>query len=232
MDLKFILIFFAFTSLTFSQNSFKIVYGIQFEGEFLSEKAKANTELVKNLAGIENFMSKYEFILKYHNGKSVYEVIPIMVFGDEMTVSEETARIFIDYDKKIYTKKELANIIVFQNYNGKNYNVETETKYHDWVLTSETKKINNFTCYKATSKIRNADIIAWYCPEIPISIGPNEYKGLPGLILELSRGKLKYLAKHINLTNKEIVEIPKGENIHEKEFNAILDKSNDIFKIK
>lgn len=63
----------------------------------------------------------------------------------------------------------------------------------NWVLTNETKKIDNYTCYKATSEyiVINGKgefhhpVIAWFCPELPYSFGPAGYGGLPGLILEL-----------------------------------------------
>jgi GLPGLI family protein len=219
--------------VSYSQNSFKVTYGILFQGEFLSEKAKQNTDLAEGLNGIENYMSKYEFTLNYNNGKAIYEVIPVLNINNEYTLSEQTAMIFIDFEKKFYNDVDSVATIVNQNIDNKKYNVISSQKYDNWNLTTESKIIDNYTCYKATSKIRNVNIEAWYCPEIPVSLGPNEFKGLPGLILELSRGKLKYITKSITLDSKEHIELPKGKLITEDEFNKILDNSsNNIFKKK
>lgn len=53
------------------------------------------------------------------------------------------------------------------------------------ISETESKKINNFTCYKATTVFRGSEIVAYYTPEIPIGFGPFKFKGLPGLILEV-----------------------------------------------
>jgi GLPGLI family protein len=50
-------------------------------------------------------------------------------------------------------------------------------------LENETKEINGFVCYKTEKKVVNRveflDLtIAWYCPQIPLSYGPNGYGGL------------------------------------------------------
>lgn len=233
MKIKLILLYFSISLTSYSQNSFKVTYGILFQGEFLSEKAKQNTDLAEGLNGIENYMSKYEFTLNYNNGKAIYEVIPVLNINNEYTLSEQTAMIFIDFEKKFYNDVDSVATIVNQNIDNKKYNVISSQKYDNWNLTTESKIIDNYTCYKATSKIRNVNIEAWYCPEIPVSLGPNEFKGLPGLILELSRGKLKYITKSITLDNKEHIELPKGKLITEDEFNKILDNSsNTIFKKK
>ena len=61
----------------------------------------------------------------------------------------------------------------------------------NWKIENESKKIDDYICYKATlvEKYKNRmneekqkTVVAWFCPEIPYSFGPNEYYGLPGLI--------------------------------------------------
>lgn len=53
------------------------------------------------------------------------------------------------------------------------------------IITKDSKKINNFQCYKATTVFRGSKITAYYTPEIPINSGPFKFKGLPGIILEI-----------------------------------------------
>ncbi len=46
-------------------------------------------------------------------------------------------------------------------------------------------------------------VTAWYTLDIPISQGPGEYWGLPGLILEVSEGRTAILCSKITLNPKE-----------------------------
>jgi len=60
-----------------------------------------------------------------------------------------------------------------------------ETGTMNWQIESETKRISSFLVQKATIKFRGRSYEAWFAPEIPISIGPWKFHGLPGLILEI-----------------------------------------------
>jgi GLPGLI family protein len=75
-------------------------------------------------------------------------------------------------------------------------------------------------------------IIAWYTPQIPIKTGPDEYWGLPGLILELQSGKTSMLCSKIVLNPKEPVEIEipkKGKSVSRQEYKKIMmDKVNEM----
>ncbi|MBB4804757.1 GLPGLI family protein [Chryseobacterium defluvii] len=54
-----------------------------------------------------------------------------------------------------------------------------------WTLTKEMKVISGYKCYKAIGKYGKRSIDAWYTDEVPIPEGPYNFKGLPGLIIEL-----------------------------------------------
>ena len=54
-----------------------------------------------------------------------------------------------------------------------------------WIIKSETKKISNIDCQKATTAYKGRNYEAWFAPSIPISAGPWKFHGLPGLILEV-----------------------------------------------
>lgn len=61
-----------------------------------------------------------------------------------------------------------------------------------WSLENETRKIGNFVCHKATTTFRGRDFIAWYTYDIPFSVGPWKFNGLPGLILDVYDTDFKY----------------------------------------
>lgn len=92
------------------------------------------------------------------------------------------------------------------------YVEETNDKFpkFNWSMTTESKKIGSFTCYKATCYFRGRHWEAWYCPDIPVKMGPWKFYGLPGLILEVydKDKKINFLFEEIEIpaTNKLILE--------------------------
>lgn len=116
-----------------------------------------------------------------------------------------------------------------------------ENRNTNWNLINETKIIDGYVCYKATSKlVRKIDkikvvefpITAWYCPKIPIPFGPLGYGGLPGLILELQERNILYGANKINFNLQKIEPIlmPKeGKRITSEELDQRI---SEMFKRK
>lgn len=69
------------------------------------------------------------------------------------------------------------------------------------------------------------DVVAWYSPQIPLSQGPLEYWGLPGLILEVNVGKTTMLCSKIvmNLEGEEKIKAPdKGKIVTKTEYQEII----------
>ena len=75
-------------------------------------------------------------------------------------------------------------------------------------------------------------IIAWYTPEIPINQGPENYWGLPGLILEVNDGKTTILCSKVVLNAKDKVEIKaptNGKVISQKDYDeTVLKKMAEL----
>jgi len=81
------------------------------------------------------------------------------------------------------------------------------------------------TLFRAIETPKEIEITAWYTLDVPISQGPGEYWGLPGLILEVNAGKTVILCSKIilNAEEKEIIEEPsKGKEVSQEEYNTIL----------
>jgi len=149
-----------------------------------------------------------------------------------------------DQYKNIKTNTLLQN----QEFYGKQFLVKDELLKLNWKMTTETKKIGNYTSFKATASVPSSnlewynfswgqtsdenreevemtEIVAWYTPEIPVSQGPSEYWGLPGLILEVNVGTTTMLCSKIiiNPDEKTIIETPrKGKQISKKEYQKTI----------
>ena len=50
-------------------------------------------------------------------------------------------------------------------------------------VSKSEKKINNYLCKNAQTYFRGRVYEVWYTEELPISLGPWKFNGLPGLIL-------------------------------------------------
>ena len=76
-------------------------------------------------------------------------------------------------------------------------------------------------------------VTAWYTPEIPVNQGPENYWGLPGLILEINDGKTVILCSKVVLNPKEKAEIKastKGKVITQTEYDNIVVKKMEEFR--
>ncbi|WJS93692.1 GLPGLI family protein [Flavobacterium johnsoniae] len=139
------------------------------------------------------------------------------------------------YSGIIYNLKD--NLLVQNEFLGENIYTKEELK-KDWILSSETKLIDNYLCYKATNlyrvtygdKVFNHAVTAWYCPKLPYPYGPIGYGNLPGLILELQVRNVVFGAKRIKLKSDEDFDIKSLEKINvlsEKEVANAYTKLNN-----
>ncbi|WP_196885667.1 GLPGLI family protein [Aureivirga sp. CE67] len=155
----------------------------------------------------------------------------------------------------LYTDIQNRTYINKQELFGKNFLIKDKLPNYEWQLENETKKVGNYTCYKATAKtmmrdfqaeakkmrdnfrkkqkakiepiIKEVQITVWYTPQIPISVGPEKFGGLPGLILEANIGNTQLVCTQITLNPKEKVEInpPKGgKEITQEKFDETRQK--------
>lgn len=164
------------------------------------------------------------------------------------------------YENAILSSDERnsKNAIIFAGYSGVTYQFQNsifqkmrylekdilvkEPLRNNWELHMETKLIDNYLCYKATNvniidngsgKIFNHPVIAWYCPELPYSFGPNGYSNLPGLILELQVRNVVFGAKKVDLDSKLDFDssfLNKVKTISLEDYNKKLQKDAENFR--
>ncbi|NBA87202.1 GLPGLI family protein [Emticicia sp. CRIBPO] len=89
---------------------------------------------------------------------------------------------FKTYIKKDYEKKGTET---FQLLGISQYKYD-QNNYLKWDLHSDTLKLNNMICHKATTKYAGRQYVAWFTTEIPIPDGPFKFYGLPGMIVKIS----------------------------------------------
>ena len=103
-----------------------------------------------------------------------------------------------------------------------------------WKLTREMVKIQDYTCMGAEMKQGEKTIKAYFTSEIPVSIGPADYSGLPGLILAVEiNGETAFLATSIDLSppDESVLILPdKGSKMSQGEFDKILQEKGKEWK--
>ena len=127
---------------------------------------------------------------------------------------------------------------------GKVFLIQDSLKTNTWKLQDETKNIGTYTCFKATLE-REVEsdmdddseemqtVTAWYTPQIPVSTGPEEFQGLPGLILEISYDSQTILCSKISLNPAKQIKIKKPTNgtaVTQSEFDTIMTKKTKEMK--
>uniref|UniRef100_UPI00404B7BA6 GLPGLI family protein n=1 Tax=Gelidibacter sp. TaxID=2018083 RepID=UPI00404B7BA6 len=153
---------------------------------------------------------------------------------------------YLDFDiSKMYGTPNLTRIfggsdnLIYYNQENKEYLSETLVLDYpviiskepiEWeVSNDETKLINGYLCKKAIRKrseindeglAKKSELIAWFCPEIPFSYGPERFHGLPGLVLECNSNIVRFELEKITWHQEELkINKPNsGEIISEEEF--------------
>jgi len=124
-------------------------------------------------------------------------------------------------------KKKISSLEVYKfDLKGRKFLIEEVLEDQDWILTEETKKIDQYVCYKAVLNNSEKRVEAWYTNEIQTALGPKGY-GLPGLILELKEGKRNVSFHKIDLLSPDTIAIKpptEGEKITREDLENLSAK--------
>ena len=156
----------------------------------------------------------------------------------------------------VYKDVALNKSLQSTEFMGKKFLISNDPDKIRWVMEKEQKMIGNYLCFKATAQVskpktmtsvwRNAEkqndsikdssvggveeeystITAWYTPQIPVSHGPAQYGGLPGLILELTTDNSVMLCTKVVMNPEKRIQISepkKGEFVSRTEFENIVE---------
>lgn len=165
---------------------------------------------------------KAEVIDMYRNAQP--ENYKLVFLNDESFFSHEG---ILNLDGKYTMGSKAGNSSFYSNktkvveYSFLGYIKKTPFK---WNITAERKKIGGFNCLRATAKQKlysrrghyyDLPVTAWFTADIPVSFGPQNYSGLPGLVMEVTTDKFTLKATKVNLNPTEDIKIkpPKESKI-------------------
>lgn len=202
------------------------------------------------------------YVLNFNKTESIYEE-PQRLETPGVSSGGMVIKTASSNDGKIYKNIKDKTMLSEEDFFGKEFLITDSLPNWNWQLINETKKIGNYTCYKAISVIpvskedleayekmqkkkkegktqifslsepKERTITVWYTPEIPISQGPGEYWGLPGLIMEVSDARTVVLCSKIVLNPKDkiTIKVPKrGKKVTKKEYELLIEKQMEQMK--
>ncbi len=211
-----------------------------------------NIQLTDDMKKQLNKAMQKEYTLKFNVSESTWKEVeslegaPTSASSGGMMVSfssNEGSLLYKNTGEGRY--EEEANIF------GKPFLVKDVLTPFEWELTGETKMIGNYNCQKAVyTKIvdrrtfsmgheSDSDepeletlkdtmtVTAWYTPDIPVTHGPDDYWGLPGLILEVNNGTRTLICSKVILNPEEKVELEKpakGKALTRAEFDVLQEE--------
>ena len=95
----------------------------------------------------------------------------------------------------VFKRQNSAQVSFTEKIVKDNYRYKQDIHDLNWEILSETKEVAGFGAQKAKASFSGRDYTAWFTTEIPISEGPYKFRGLPGLILEISDNNDYYTFK-------------------------------------
>lgn len=169
------------------------------QGKITYERRISQFNINKPGDGEENFwdeemkklMSKVlvdEFILAFTPEKSFFKV------GKENSDNKYMWGLdMLKPNEKNYVLQDFAagNTNMIRNIFESSYLVSDSIKKFEWKITGEVRDIAGFECKKAVTKICDSVVVvAFYTDQIPTPGGPENFNGLPGMILGLAIPRL------------------------------------------
>lgn len=205
-------------------------------------------EMVENLRDQLKKQFQKDYELKFNLTESTWQEAESLNAGP-VTASSGGMELSISMGEGMTYKNTARKEMVEQSESfSKLFLISDKLEEREWSMTGETKKIGNYNAYQATYQhIRESKTISfengenkmetvmdttnisvWYTPDIPVPHGPEDYWGLPGLILELTDGNVTYLCTKVVLNPEKGVEITKptkGKKVTREEFRKIADEA-------
>lgn len=132
-----------------------------------------------------------------------------------------------------YTDLEAWTVTEQKDFLGRTFLIRGDRPEYAWRLTGQQSEYLGFACQQAVTEADSAAVEAWFAPELPVSVGPASFGGLPGAILVLSidDGNLTtWNATHVSPgTPEEALMAPpeKGRKVTQEEYAAIVKEKTE-----
>lgn len=133
---------------------------------------------------VPTFITNY-YDLSFNSEQSRYQP------GREVEQPKMTWGLPPGSDNVVWHDYRQDRIVAAKNIYEEHFLIKDSAQKHEWKILSEVRTIAGFKCRKALTRICDSVyVVAFYTDEIPVSGGPEQMGGLPGMILELAVPRL------------------------------------------
>lgn len=127
-------------------------------------------------------------ILSVNNESFVYRRLSSSI---DFTKSESNDVDFLNWkpnkkDIVFYGNLLTDNLEVLAMFRGDRVIKVDQLPKFEWLLTGNSKTQDGVELFEATTTYRGSVVSAFFDPDIPVSLGPYKFRGLPGLIYEVT----------------------------------------------
>ncbi|MEM9391555.1 MAG: GLPGLI family protein [Bacteroidota bacterium] len=223
------LFFLTLPAALLAQNSGSVVYEekIQFKIDFGD-----NSPMDEELKSMIPSSRSTQKVLHFSEEHSIFKNLDSNQ-GDE-TISDQSGNTDVQIVLKrpenvVYQNFTSGKVVEKRDFMDRIFLISDDTENRAWKITGEQKEILGYLCQKATTQRDSSVIEAWFTPQIPISGGPANYGGLPGLILETNRdvGETVVTATKIDFSadvTNVITPPVKGKKVNRTQFAKIQEE--------
>ena len=203
----------------------RIVYERKINQHKPFEEQAANNSIFQQMMKVYPKIITDVYELRFNDSRSAYKLVkenPDNKYLGGGTKPTETDGVIQDVKGgTVSTQRD-----VFEN----TYIIKDSLRNLEWRITDETREIAGFECRKAVTKICDSVyVVAFYTDQIPVSAGPEDFGGLPGMILGLAVPRLytTWFATKLELVEPTIAQLSpaqKGKNLTWSQLYAELNK--------
>ncbi len=215
------------------KNALEKTYILTFNKDESIYKEEEKLDAAPINPGFKMMMSSYTPGAQYKNLKTGQIIEENEFFGKQFLVTDSIQTLDWQITKE---SKPIGQYIAFKATAIK------KVDQNDYSMARPKKKDEKESAEKKTDTTQPQDpmdmieipeeieVTAWFTPQIPVSNGPGEYAGLPGLILELNVYRTTLLCSKIvmNPKDSEKIEPPKkGKEVSREEYVKIVKEKTD-----
>lgn len=134
-----------------------------------------------------------------------------------------------------FTNLSDGSYVEVREFLGRTFRIPEARPSFAWKLTGEAASFLGYPVYQAIAKQDSTTLEAWFTPDIPVSAGPAQYGGLPGLILTLAvdSNRVVYTATAVDTTAAvgKVTAPSDGSKVTRAEYDKIVaDKQAEMAK--
>lgn len=125
-------------------------------------------------------------------------------------------RMMMNNKSVYYSDLKKSKFVEKREFFEKEFLIKDDVKKLQWKIMGEAKPIAGYVCQKAVTTVDTTQVIAWFCPTIPVPTGPNGFGQLPGLIMEITvddRTTITAETVELKPINADDFEQPKGGKV-------------------